>query len=230
MRAALEAWEARERRRARSTRGSGGREARGREAPHVPRCRPTGLRALDASLPGYGLPLREMTELSGESWGDRVALALRILGEATRRGTRVAYVDGRRAIQPAVAQAFGVEPERLLLASPRDSLQGLKTAEVALGSGLFSVVALDLRLPVVASKAARLDGLLRRLTVAAERGRAVGIWLADKPWPLSAALRLEVAAARRGVRVRRLSEDGARSPAWKVPLQPETTSCAAEGD
>jgi hypothetical protein len=222
MRAALESWE---------------RSERKRQSPgtlhRFPRCRATGIQPLDSALPGYGLPISGFTCLRGESWGDRVALTLAVLGRATDRGERTAYVDGRHALQPAVARALGVQTERLLLATPRDCLQGLKAAEVALGCGRFGVVALDLRLPLVSSRAAssgRIEGLLRRLQLAAERGRAVGIWLSEKPWPLPTALRLEVSAARAGVRVRRLGEGGTRSPAWKVALTPSPASCAREGD
>ena len=219
--AALEAWESRETKERAQERAL---------APEFARCRPTGITSLDGSLPGYGFPIDGMTDLRGESWGDKVALAMGVLSCATVRGQRTAYVDGRRAIQPAVAEAFGVNRTRLLLATPRDCLQGLKAAEVALGSGRFGVVALDLKIPMVNTRGGRLEGLLRRLMFAAQRGRSMAIWLSEKPWPLPTSLRLEISAARRGVRVRRLSGTGARSPAWKVTLPMTATSCAPSGD
>jgi protein ImuA len=73
-----------------------------------------------------------------------------------------------------------------------DARRGLWAAEALLASGAFAAVAIDIAVPRAIAGA---DAVARRLQAAAERGGAVGLWLASgKELRVPAAARLELAA------------------------------------
>lgn len=102
---------------------------------------PTGLTSLDHAL-GGGLPRGRLTELTGRRSSGRMALTLRLLGAAMRSGEPVALVDVADALDP---NDLGREArERVLWVRPASVLAGLKSADVILDAGGFSMVALYL--------------------------------------------------------------------------------------
>jgi protein ImuA len=181
-----------------------------------------GRAAIDALLPDGGFRRGALTELAGGPASGKTAIALALFA-ALGPGDLAAYVDGRGELYPPAAAALGVELSRLLVVRPpsrthgkgpeRDpALVALWAAEALLGSGAFAAVAID----VPTSRAVRgADAAARRLQAAAEKGGAVGLWLAAQGGiglRVPAAVRLELSAEDGRIVGRR--RQVAESPAW----------------
>jgi protein ImuA len=177
----------------------------------------SGVAGVDAVLPGGGFPCGTLCELIGGPASGKTALALRTLRRAMGEGGLGAFVDGRGELYPPAAAALGLDLGRLLLVratgepagdgargAPGDAArQALWCAEVVLASGAFAAVAVDVPLPSRGVGAAALDGMLRRLRAAAERGGAAALWLATPEGPrFPGALRYEVTCGADGPEVR----------------------------
>jgi len=166
---------------------------------------PCGLEAVDAVLPGGGFPRGALAELCGGPASGKTAVALALVAGLGDEAL-FAWIDGRGELYPPAAAARGVDLGRLLVVRPpaapygappprlepgrepcarrnRAPLQGppggwreaLWAAEAVLASGAFAAVVMDVPLPPVVPGA---DAAARRLQAAAERGGAVGLWLA----------------------------------------------------
>ncbi len=172
---------------------------------------PCGLEAIDGALPGGGFRCGAITELSGGPASGKTAVALALFASLAPDDL-VAWVDGRGELYPPAARARGVDLARLLVVRPgvpggageRDrgaartppvdgtERRGLWAAEALLASGAFAAVIIDVTVPRAFPGA---DGVARRLQGAAERGGAVGVWLASgKGLRVPAVARLELAA------------------------------------
>jgi RecA DNA recombination protein len=108
----------------------------------------TGVRELDGLL-GGGLPRGQLSEVHGPASSGRTALAVSIVGQATRGGALAAWVDPADRFDPSCAAEAGVDLARVLwLRGGMPALAALDRAVSAvgtlLGSGLFEVVVLDL--------------------------------------------------------------------------------------
>src|SRR5258708_11556218 len=108
-------------------------------APGAPRPLPTGVPALDAAL-GGGLGRGQLHELVGPPGAGGTALLCAALASATFAGELCALIDPGNAFDPA---RRGIDLSRLLWVRPRDPVQALRAAEIAL-EARFSLVALDL--------------------------------------------------------------------------------------
>ncbi len=163
----------------------------------------TGLPEVDALLPGGGFPRGALSEIAGGPGSGKTALCLAAMAQAMRGEGLGAFVDGRGELYPPAAAALGVDLGRLLVVRSGEALAGLWAAEALLGSGAFEVVAMDLP-PLAARRpgGASPGALARRLLAAAEKGGAVGLWLAPEI-RMPAAVRLEVARGPAGPVVRR---------------------------
>jgi protein ImuA len=172
-----------------------------------------GLPGVDAALPGGGFPRGALSELGGGPASGKTAVALALVA-ALGPEALAAWIDGRGELYPPAAAARGVDLARLLVVRPpaRDAgagtapgaRAGLWAAEALLASGAFSAVIVDL--PVVA-RLPGADAIARRLQAAAERGGAVGLWLAPgKGLRIPAAVRVEIAVEREGRIVARARE------------------------
>lgn len=163
----------------------------------------TGLPEVDALLPGGGFPRGALSEIAGGPGSGKTALCLAAMARAMRGEGLGAFVDGRGELYPPAAAALGVDLGRLLVVRSGEALAGLWAAEALLGSGAFEVVAMDLP-PLAARRpgGASPGALARRLLAAAEKGGAVGLWLAPEI-RMPAAVRLEVARGPAGPVVRR---------------------------
>jgi protein ImuA len=185
--------------------------------------------AVDALLPDGGFPCGALSELTGGPASGKSAVALSLLA-SVGRGELAAWVDGHGELYPPAAASCGVDLERLLVVRPQPpaSVEGTSTGEPAaprgaepawraalwacealLASGAFAAVVMDVRLPAVFAGA---DAAARRLQSAAERGGAVGLWLAParSAFRIGAAVRLEVSTeAGRIVARRALGATGA---------------------
>ncbi len=159
---------------------------------------------VDALLPGGGFPRGSLCELRGGPASGKTGLALAALCQAQSEGGLAAFVDGPGELYPPAASSLGVNLSRLLLVRPghiprggaRDAaLPGLWAAEVLLGSGAFSAVAVDVSLSGLSS--ARAEPLLRRLRTAAEKGGTVALLLCRPGAPtIPAAVRIDLDAVR----------------------------------
>jgi hypothetical protein len=157
---------------------------------------PCGLAEVDAALPDGGFPRGALSELCGGRASGKTAVALSLL--AVLRGDELfAWVDGRGELYPPAATARGVDLGRLLIVRPGPLGEPLYVneclwaAEALLGSGAFAAVVVDVPLRRVERG---WDTTARRLQAAAERGGAVGLWLASRRAPVRvpAVLRIDV--------------------------------------
>lgn len=167
-------------------------------------CVACGRADIDALLPDGGFRRGALTELAGGPASGKTAIALALIA-ALGPGDLAAYVDGREELYPPAAAALGVDLTRLLVVRPaprtvgegpeRDpALVTLWAAEALLASGAFAVVAVDVP---VARIVRGVDSAARRLQAAAEKGGAVGLWLAGRGATglrVPAAVRLELSA------------------------------------
>ena len=108
-------------------------------SPRTQRALPTGFAALDAAL-GGGLARGQLHEIVGPPGAGGTALVRAALACATQAGENCALIDPGDAFDPSPC---GIDLDRLLWVRPRDPVQALRTAEVAL-EARFALVALDL--------------------------------------------------------------------------------------
>ena len=108
-------------------------------SPGSPRPLPTGIPSLDAAL-GGGLCRGQLHELVGPPGAGGTALLCAALASATGAGELCALIDPGNAFDPAQR---GIDLSRLLWVRPRDPVQALRAAEIAL-EARFALVALDL--------------------------------------------------------------------------------------
>jgi protein ImuA len=178
-----------------------------------------GIEAVDAVLPGGGFRRGAITELAGGPASGKTAVALALFA-SLGPDALAAWVDGRGELYPPAAEARGVDLARLLVVrptapgadagragrTPPGTSAGLWAAEALLASGAFAAVAIDVAVPRALGGA---DAVARRLQAAAERGGAVGLWLASgKGLRVSAAARLELAAEGERIVARRATGAG----------------------
>jgi len=132
----------------------------------------TGLRALDARLPGGGWPTASLVEVLLETPGlGEVQLFLPALVECQRKTAGAApwlvwIAPPHEPYAPALAQQ-GIELGRLLVVRPPSATEALWAAEQALSSGVCAAVLLWLQ--------GTDDRWLRRLKLAAQEGGALGV-------------------------------------------------------
>ncbi|MES2391221.1 MAG: ATPase domain-containing protein [Acidobacteriota bacterium] len=122
----------------------------------APETWPTGVMDLDARLQG-GLPVGAVTELVGPECSGRTTLALQFLAGCTQQGKVCAWVDVSDTFCPQMAEAAGVNLERLLWVrcggpgaeakarrpwKPLD--QALRTVDLLLQAGGFGAIVLDM--------------------------------------------------------------------------------------
>jgi protein ImuA len=108
-------------------------------SPRAPLPLRTGVAALDAAL-GGGIARGQLHELIGPPGAGGTALLRAALAAATSAGELCALIDPADSFDPSAA---GIDLERLLWVRPRDPVQALRAAEIAL-EARFALVALDL--------------------------------------------------------------------------------------
>ncbi|MHB0962226.1 MAG: P-loop NTPase family protein [Gemmatimonadaceae bacterium] len=102
----------------------------------------TGMAALDAVLPGHGLPRGRLTEITGAPGSGRTTIARQLVAATLQAGWWVAYVDAARTLAPRDWAALGAH-DGLWIVRPDDSSRGAWCADVLLRSGAFGLVVLD---------------------------------------------------------------------------------------
>lgn len=114
---------------------------------------PTGLAALDAVLPGGGLPLGRITELLAPQGFGKTTATRSLVAATIRAGHCVAWIDATRTLDPRdfLGASTGL-PERdlpaldldaLWVVRPRDPARAPWCADLLLRTGAFALVVLD---------------------------------------------------------------------------------------
>ncbi len=101
---------------------------------------PTTIEQLDALL-GGGLARGKMTELAGR--GTRFSIVMATLAAATSIGEAAALIDAGDSFDPQLAEAAGVDLQRLLWVRPRTMKQTVTAAEM-IGATGFQLVIIDI--------------------------------------------------------------------------------------
>jgi RecA/RadA recombinase len=164
----------------------------------VDRAVPTGIPALDAILPGGGMPCGHLTELAGPPSCGKLGIGTCLLTAALGAGGRAALVDAGRSFYPALSPELVRALAGLLVCRVGSIDDGIVAAELLAESGAFEVVVADLVVRGVAAGAAARAGLAR-LERAARAGRTATVVVTEPRQGSAtiaggaAALRLEVA-------------------------------------
>lgn len=116
-----------------------GRSATPRHVPVVS----TGSFALDIALGIGGLPKGRVVEVFGPEASGKTTLALHVIAEAQKLGGYCAFVDAEHALDPALAEAIGVNTQNLLLSQPDCGEQALSLVDTLIRSGSVDVVVVD---------------------------------------------------------------------------------------
>lgn len=101
---------------------------------------PTTIEPLDMLL-GGGLARGKMTELAGR--GTRFSIVMATLAAATSIGEAAALIDAGDSFDPQLAEAAGVDLQRLLWVRPRTMKQTVTAAEM-IGATGFQLVIIDI--------------------------------------------------------------------------------------
>jgi len=104
---------------------------------------PTGSLSLDIALGVGGIPRGRVTEIYGPESSGKTTITQHIVAEAQRLGGTAAFVDMEHALDPAYAEACGVDIENLLIAQPDMGEQALEITETLVRSGAVDVVVID---------------------------------------------------------------------------------------
>lgn len=188
---------------------------------------PSGWAELDALLPGGGWPVGAVTEVlvCREGTGE-VRFLLPAVAQAGREGRWIAWIDPPYVPYAPALSASGLPASRILVVRARAERDRLWAAEQCLRSGACGAV--------LAWSAGGDDRALRRLQLAAEKGRCLGFLFrgedaAGRASPVP--LRLRVGPSRGGVVVEILKGPGAGRSA-KIPLgrRPEPAEAGAESE
>ncbi len=103
----------------------------------------TGSLSLDLALGIGGLPKGRIIEIYGPEASGKTTLALHAVASAQKEGGEAAYIDVEHALEPAYAQALGVDINSLLISQPDTGEQALDIAESLVRSGAVDIVVID---------------------------------------------------------------------------------------
>ncbi len=103
----------------------------------------TGSLTLDLALGIGGVPKGRVVEIYGPEASGKTTLALHVVASAQKGGGTAAYIDVEHALEPAYAQALGVNIDDLLISQPDTGEQALDITESLVRSGAVDVVVVD---------------------------------------------------------------------------------------
>ncbi|MEN9214735.1 MAG: recombinase RecA [Gloeomargarita sp. DG02_4_bins_56] len=103
---------------------------------------PSGALTLDLAL-GGGLPKGRVIEIYGPESSGKTTLALHAIAEVQKRGGVAAFVDAEHAIDPAYAQALGVDVENLLVSQPDHGEAALEIVDSLVRSAAVDIIVVD---------------------------------------------------------------------------------------
>ncbi|TWT09837.1 recombinase RecA [Streptococcus sp. sy004] len=103
----------------------------------------SGSLALDIALGAGGYPKGRIVEIYGPESSGKTTVALHAVAEAQKNGGIAAFIDAEHALDPAYAQALGVNIDELLLSQPDSGEQGLEIAGKLIESGAVDLIVVD---------------------------------------------------------------------------------------
>ncbi|MGT2772263.1 recombinase RecA [Streptococcus marimammalium] len=103
----------------------------------------SGSLALDIALGVGGYPKGRIIEIFGPESSGKTTVALHAVAQAQKDGGIAAFIDAEHALDPAYAQALGVNIDELLLSQPDSGEQGLEIAGKLIDSGAVDIVVID---------------------------------------------------------------------------------------
>lgn len=104
---------------------------------------PSGSLALDAALGVGGYPRGRIIEVYGPESSGKTTIALHAVAEVQKRGGTAAYIDAENAMDPAYAEALGVDIDSLILSQPNTGEEGLQIADTLIASGAIDILVVD---------------------------------------------------------------------------------------
>ena len=104
---------------------------------------PTGSLALDAAIGVGGYPRGRIVEVYGPESSGKTTVALHAVAEVQKRGGTAAYIDAENAMDPAYAEALGVDIDSLILSQPNTGEEGLQIADTLISSGAIDILVVD---------------------------------------------------------------------------------------
>lgn len=125
----------------------------------------TGIPALDAALPGGGIPCGRLSEVAGPSGSGATSLTHAIVARAIEDKQPVAYIDATRTLAPADWVPLATTGLLWVVRPPTDG-QGAWCADILLRSGAFRLVVLDDTTPIPRSIITRLSRLAQETQAA----------------------------------------------------------------
>ena len=103
----------------------------------------TGSLTLNLALGIGGVPRGRIIEIYGPESSGKTTLALHIIASAQKMGGEAAFIDVEHALEPAYAQALGVDIDNLLIAQPGTGEDALAITDTLVRSGALDVVVVD---------------------------------------------------------------------------------------
>ena len=103
----------------------------------------TGSLGLDVALGVGGLPRGRIVEIYGPEASGKTTLTLEVVAQAQRAGGTCAFIDAEHALDPAYANAIGVNTDDLLISQPDTGEQALEICDMIVRSGAVDVVVID---------------------------------------------------------------------------------------
>lgn len=136
----------------------------------------SGIAHLDLAL-GGGWPFGRMIEIYGPSGSGKTSLSLFALSNLQKMGKKVAFIDLENALDPMLAEMYGVDTDDLYLAYPMTGEAAFGIIEGLASTGEFGGIVLDsvsavlpsaereedIGKPVIALQARLMSQVLRRL-------------------------------------------------------------------
>lgn len=104
---------------------------------------PSGSLALDAALGVGGYPRGRIVEIYGPESSGKTTVALQAVAEVQKQGGTAAYIDAENAMDPAYAEALGVDVDSLILSQPNTGEEGLQIADTLITSGAIDILIVD---------------------------------------------------------------------------------------
>jgi hypothetical protein len=153
---------------------------------------PTTLEPFDELL-GGGLPRGKMVELTGRRGAGRFSIVLSALAAATSMGEAAVLVDLGDHLDPQVAEANGVDLQRLLWIRPKTLKQAVMSVEMIAATG-FQLVVLDAGLHPIRGRRVPEAAWVRLARTAEAHGAAM---LVSTPYPLTGTASEAVVVAER---------------------------------
>lgn len=103
---------------------------------------PTGALTLDLAL-GGGLPKGRVIEIYGPESSGKTTVALHAVAEVQKSGGIAAFVDAEHALDPAYANALGVDTDNLLVSQPDTGEAALEIVDQLVRSSAIDIIVID---------------------------------------------------------------------------------------